>query len=78
VRPAKNSPAKSTAAPPKPWPKSTPRVGRSVLVALSYQRLSLPEDYLTPAPDVSESERTSELSVLSLEALVRMKLTYLI
>jgi hypothetical protein len=32
-------------------------------------------DYVAPAPDVCEAELTSEFSVLSLEALVRMKLT---
>jgi hypothetical protein len=33
------------------------------------------DDYLLPAPDVSESEVSANLSVLSLDALVRMKLT---
>lgn len=32
-------------------------------------------DYLFPAPDVTESEVSANLSVLSLDALVRMKLT---
>jgi len=32
-------------------------------------------DYVAPAPDVSESESTSGFRVLSLDALVRMKLT---
>ncbi len=33
------------------------------------------EEYLAAAPDVSESEQTDKFRVLSLEALVRMKLT---
>lgn len=33
------------------------------------------EDYVAPAPDVSESENTELFRLLSLEALVRMKLT---
>ncbi|HUR53355.1 MAG TPA: hypothetical protein VMZ71_04455 [Gemmataceae bacterium] len=33
------------------------------------------DDYLFPAPDVTESEVSANLSVLSLDALVRMKLT---
>ena len=32
-------------------------------------------DYLTPAPDVSESEETDTFRLLTLDALVRMKLT---
>jgi hypothetical protein len=33
------------------------------------------QDYLTPAPDVAESESSSNMRILALEALVRMKLT---
>lgn len=33
------------------------------------------DDYVTPAPDVSESELSRDIRVLSLESLVRMKLT---
>jgi hypothetical protein len=33
------------------------------------------EDYVAPAPDVSESERAAAFSIATLDALVRMKLT---
>ena len=48
--------------------------------AVSWQRISnaiekVRPDYPAPAPDVSESEETETFRLLSLEALVRMKLT---
>ncbi len=52
-------------------PDASPRDAVHILFANEKVR----DQYAAPAPDVHESEQTSEYSVLSLEALVRMKLT---
>jgi Uncharacterised nucleotidyltransferase len=52
-------------------PDATPRDAAHVVFAVEKVRA----DYLLPAPDVTESEPGATFRVLSLEALVRMKLT---
>jgi hypothetical protein len=52
-------------------PNASPRDVVRVVIANEKVR----EEYVTAAPDVRDSEQTSEFAVLSLEALVRMKLT---
>lgn len=47
----------------------------SEAVHVVFAREKVREEYVAPAPDVSESERASQYRVLSLESLVRMKLT---
>lgn len=49
------------------------RARDAVHVVLAGEKIR--EEYLTAAPDVSESERPDHFFVLSLESLVRMKLT---
>src|SRR5437016_1532468 len=52
-------------------PKAKARDALQVVLALEKVR----SDSLLPSPDVSESESTSDFRLISLEALVRMKLT---
>jgi len=53
-------------------PKAKARDALQVVLALEKVR----SDSLLPSPDVSESEFTSDFRLISLEALVRMKLTW--
>ena len=52
-------------------PQATPKEAVHILFAGEKVR----EDYLAPTPSVSDSEAAERYRVLSLEALVRMKLT---
>lgn len=52
-----------------------PSAGARDAVHIVFAREKVRQDYAVPAPDVTESEPTETFRLLTLEALVRMKLT---